>query len=245
MPTKNPTPEQRARKNANERMTYAARTPEEVESRKAYMQDRWHLRRRAMTPGQIEARSVKNQALWANMSPEEKEAKREAQREWHHNSDKRKVAKEEMRIAAEQRRTVAKQERKMKRSEAWASMTPEQREAYSTKRRERYHRRPESRQVVKESHRRWARAHPESARARKHKRRALIRGSEGAYTGREWIDLVEKHDHRCAHCKRHEPEIKLTVDHIVPISKGGTNYISNIQPLCASCNSRKKDRIGA
>lgn len=44
----------------------------------------------------------------------------------------------------------------------------------------------------------------------------------------------------CEFCKSKE---KLHMDHILPISKGGKNEISNIQILCQKCNSSKSNKI--
>ena len=69
-----------------------------------------------------------------------------------------------------------------------------------------------------------------------HKRRAKLKGAEGSYTQKEWHDLIIRFDNLCAKCAGPH---HLEVDHIIPISKGGSNYIYNIQPLCRSCNARK------
>jgi hypothetical protein len=74
-------------------------------------------------------------------------------------------------------------------------------------------------------------------------RRALRRNAEGSFTLDEWEDLKRANGYKCLSCGGEEPSVRLTRDHIIPLSKGGTNFISNIQPLCLSCNSRKYNKI--
>lgn len=69
-----------------------------------------------------------------------------------------------------------------------------------------------------------------------HNRRARKLAAEGRFTKDEWLALCTKYDNLCLACGKREP---LTVDHIVPLAKGGSNWISNLQPLCRSCNGRK------
>jgi 5-methylcytosine-specific restriction endonuclease McrA len=59
----------------------------------------------------------------------------------------------------------------------------------------------------------------------------------GSHTRAEWLALLAKHGGRCARCEATEG---ITKDHIKALVKGGSNDISNIQPLCRSCNSRKR-----
>lgn len=70
-------------------------------------------------------------------------------------------------------------------------------------------------------------------------RKARKREAEGTHSFAEWENLKAQYNWTCPCCKKQEPDIVLTADHIIPLTKGGSNNIENIQPLCRSCNSKK------
>ena len=78
----------------------------------------------------------------------------------------------------------------------------------------------------------------------KNNRVKRILNAQGSFhTFGEWETLKAQYNWTCPACHKQEPIIKLTEDHIVPVSKGGGDNIQNIQPLCKSCNCRKMTKI--
>jgi 5-methylcytosine-specific restriction enzyme A len=55
--------------------------------------------------------------------------------------------------------------------------------------------------------------------------------------------IFDRDGYRCRHCGASGADTDLTIDHIQPVSRGGTNAESNLQTLCRSCNSRKGTSI--
>ena len=61
--------------------------------------------------------------------------------------------------------------------------------------------------------------------------------------------LFARDDYQCQYCGRRANELKpresLTRDHLIPMSRGGTNEWSNVVTACSSCNTRKANRMPA
>lgn len=48
--------------------------------------------------------------------------------------------------------------------------------------------------------------------------------------------VYERDGYECVTCKARKD---LSIDHIIPVARGGTNDLDNLQTMCRSCNSRK------
>lgn len=83
---------------------------------------------------------------------------------------------------------------------------------------------------------RWRMANRERYLAHVANSRARRRGALGTHTAQEWREKLELFAYCCAYCG--EPRV-LVREHKVPLSRGGSNDITNIVPACQPCNARK------
>lgn len=118
---------------------------------------------------------------------------------------------------------------------AWQKRNPEKVKASSVKTREKYREKYNALSAA------WSRAHPESRRVNEANRRARKRNAPGRFTIAEFEAICDGQLNRCFDCGCKPP--KLTVGHMVPLIRGGSNFPSNIVGQCVSCNARQHDRI--
>lgn len=69
-------------------------------------------------------------------------------------------------------------------------------------------------------------------------RRARQAGTPLDLTEDQWLRVLEHFDYKCAYCDKDIRDF-YTIDHVVPLSRGGTHTISNVVPACLSCNGKK------
>jgi 5-methylcytosine-specific restriction endonuclease McrA len=84
----------------------------------------------------------------------------------------------------------------------------------------------------------WHRTNPMAMQRLK----ALRRTAEnaGTITEADWLSLLDRHRHRCAYCGGAGP---LSVEHVIPVTRGGRHTLGNIVPVCKPCNSSKGARL--
>lgn len=82
--------------------------------------------------------------------------------------------------------------------------------------------------------------HPEESRHWTSTRRARKIGNGGSHTLDQWLAKVDLLGYCCVYCGRED--LSLHKDHKVPLSRGGTDDITNIVPACQNCNNRKGRR---
>lgn len=75
----------------------------------------------------------------------------------------------------------------------------------------------------------------------------MIRGRHRIPFGHAHVGLTKhrlfaRDRHVCAYCGGHFPELELTVEHILPVSRGGRHEWTNVVTACRSCNTRKGNR---
>ena len=141
---------------------------------------------------------------------------------------KKKITKEWYKLNKEKARNYNKQyyldnkEQIKKRADSWQKENPDR---------------------VNKKNRCWAKNNPEKRNFTVNQNKKARRNVKGSHTLQEWKTLKAQYNYTCPCCRKSEPEITLTEDHIIPISKSGTNNIKNIQPLCRKCNSKKHIKI--
>lgn len=114
---------------------------------------------------------------------------------------------------------------------------------------------PEKRKRLTETNRRWLQSEHGKAshrrsdrrysatergrdrrRQRENRRRAKRASVDTTLTPEQWNEIMGRSGGRCFYCKKKR---RLTMDHVVPLSKGGAHAAYNVVPACGSCNSSK------
>jgi 5-methylcytosine-specific restriction endonuclease McrA len=53
------------------------------------------------------------------------------------------------------------------------------------------------------------------------------------------LNVLYRDNNQCQYCTNYFPEEKLTMDHVIPKSRGGTNKWTNLVTACKKCNQKK------
>lgn len=88
----------------------------------------------------------------------------------------------------------------------------------------------------------YYRANKELYTVRSNARKSRLKAAKGGYTLQEWKNKLDVWGYRCYLCLESLIGKTIHIEHRIPISRGGTNWIANIAPACAECNLSKNNK---
>lgn len=118
----------------------------------------------------------------------------------------------------------------------------EHREEYNEYHRIYYHTHPKCREQIY----RWRKNNPDKVKYYVEKRRERLKNIESCYTKEDLEEKLNSTNGICQMCGEYVGIENLTLEHILPISKAPKGFvytIDDIQFLCRSCNSKKRDKL--
>lgn len=100
-----------------------------------------------------------------------------------------------------------------------------------------------NREHILERNKAWRIANPDAANALAQNRRAKVKGNGGKFSSKELKEMRAAQNGVCAYCQRQYDPDALTMDHIIPISRGGRHEAPNICLACPRCNFSKHNKM--
>jgi hypothetical protein len=208
-------------------------------------------RKRILTDEERRAKNAENARKWRATHPD------------YYKQSKYKAYNKAWRMAHRDRSVKASRKWQQKNYEAyrayndaWRKANPDKVKQYDRNKRQRRRERDLEavRTYAREKQRKYRAADPEHFRevarrryhAQLHKSRfrniqkaRRYRNLTGFHSIDQWLDRVAYYGWRCKWCGKELTDLTLTKDHIVPVSKGGTDWPANLAPACQPCNSGK------
>lgn len=219
------TPEEKKAKNKEYNNRYVAKNPERRKEQKRRAAKKWRTKNKAKHQASVKAcdarRKEKDPELFAakaRLGNEKARRKKGMKRRGEHQTP---------------------EERKLKRKEAqkaWKLKNPEHAKECAGAATRRY--REKKPEETRQRNNVWRAKNPEKIRLKnlrsKCKRRKLLEDQPDIDITK-WKETLILFDYKCLYCR----DEATSLDHMVPVTRGGTNHHTNCVPACTRCNSSK------